>query len=223
MLNIKDLKIGTRLGAGFSLILFVFIGAVIISLLSLNLIDSETKTMKNETLPSLLLAHELDLGKTEVAEILTDVALTHNEAGFKEAEQVYTTFRENATKLKEIYKSQNDISGLALVEDVEKSFDAFYKDGVSMASVYIAKGQEAGNKMMEGFDRTHDKIFEAVEQLRKKELNEANSAAQMNIVRVGRIMKGLIFIGLAAIVIGMLISFFITRSINRPIEEAIQV
>ncbi|MBI5409554.1 MAG: HAMP domain-containing protein [Nitrospirae bacterium] len=220
---IKNMKIGVRLGLGFGAVLLVFVAAVLMTTLSLKAVDNSSKQVANESVPFLMTAYELDINVTEVAENLTDAALTHNTDGIKEAEKAAGVVKEDLAKFKEMFRKENDTKALKEVEDLETAFNEFHEHGKRMANVYITQGKEAGDKMMVELDEDHEKLIEKVEDLQKSQVDEAKSSTQNNIAVVGKVQRILFLMGGLSVLLGIAIAIFITRSITQPIGKAVGV
>lgn len=220
---IKNMKIGMRLGMGFGAVLLVFVAAVLMTTLSLKAVDDSSKLVANESLPFLMAAYELDVNVTEVAENLTDVSATHNTDGFNEAEKAAKAVKEELSKFKEMFRSENDTKALTEVEELESTFNRFYEDGKKMANVYITQGMDAGNKIMEGVDKMHEELIGHIEHLQKTQVDEAKTGTQNNIAAVSKVQKILFLMGGLSVLLGIAIAIFITRSITQPIGKAVDV
>ena len=220
---IKNMKIGMRLGLGFGAVLLVFVAAVVTTTIFLKGVKSGSELVANESIPFLMTAYELDVNVTEVSENLTDVSATHNPDGFKDAEKAAGAVKEELAKFKEMFRRENDTKSLAEVGELEDEFNQFFDEGKRMANVYITQGMEAGNKLMEEVDRTHERLIGKVEKLQKTQVDEAEKISLDNVNAVGKVQNILYSMGFIAVLIGIAIALFITRSITQPIGKAVNV
>jgi methyl-accepting chemotaxis protein len=222
-MKLNNMKIGARLGAGFGAVLLIFLVAIVITLFSLKAVDNSSKQVANESVPFLMNAYELDVNVTEVSELLTDAAATHNAESIREAEKPANKVKEGLAEFREMFRRENDTKSLTELEEIENTFNRFYEVGKKMANTYITHGMEAGNKMMEELDATHEKLVEGVEMLQKEQIDEAKSNLQSNVSAVGSVQKILLIMGCLAIILGIAVAFFITRSVTVPILGAVTV
>lgn len=223
MSYLRNIRIRTKLWTGFGTLIFIFIISMVTIFSILKVVDNYAKQSKDVILPSLMYAYEIDVGAVELSDIITDVSLTHDINSFKEAERRFEIFKENVTKLKEIYKNQNQTSELSLVQDIEKKYETFYTDGITMARAYITKGRAIGDKAMENFDKSREILMKDAEKLQEKAKEEAISGAYNNIVAVGKVTKSMIAFGLLTIILGVSMSYFISKSISKPLDEAVHI
>jgi methyl-accepting chemotaxis protein len=219
----NNMKIGSKLGSGFGVVILVFATAVIATTLYLKIAEKNARLVADESVPFLMLAYELDLSSTEVAENLTDVAATHNVDGLKDAEKAAGKFREGLAKFKEMFRKENDTKALKEAEETEALFNSFYELGKRMANVYISQGVAAGNVVMKEYDLTHEKLIERVEAFQKTQIDEAKTSTLTIISTVEKVLFVLILSGSLAILIGIFVALFISRSIVRPLSEAVGV
>ena len=220
---LDDMKIGKRLGLGFSIVLLIFAAAGLMTYLSLKAVDKNSKQIANENLPFLMTAYELHINTTEVSEKLTDAAATHNTTSLNEAEKAASSVKDNLVKFREMFKKKNDIKSLDEVEKLENTFNKFYEDGKMMVNVYITQGMDEGNKIMDEFDKTHDKLIRQVKLFQESQADEAKAFTKNNEDAVSKAQKILFLMGVMAILLGVAVSIIITRSVTLPIVEAVNI
>jgi methyl-accepting chemotaxis protein len=220
---LKNMKIGMRLGLGFGVVLLLFIISGVITNQYLNVTNNASRQVKDESLPYLMTAYEMDINITKVSETLTDAAATHNTDGFKDAEKTAVLVKENLGKFKDMFKKENDTKSLRQIEDLETSFNQFYEDGKRMAHVFISKGIDEGNKIMSEFDKSREKLLGEVEQLQTGQSDEATANTKNIVDAVGKVQMIVLIIGGIAILLGALVAFFVTISITRPLSEGVNI
>jgi len=220
---LKNMKIGTRLGLGFGVVLGIFMVAVFILGFELKSISTESTQVKEEALPYLVTAYEMDVDVTGISEALTDAAATHNLESLKVAEGKLKEVMEDLDKFKEMFRKENNTALLKETEEIEADAKKFYEIGERMVHVYIGKGVVEGNKLMEEVDKARTPLLAKVEKMQKLQLDEANINATEVVTGAGKGIQVLIGLGVFAILSGCLIAFFITRSITVPIQRAVAV
>jgi len=226
---IGNLRIGTRLGFGFVAIVALFAATSLIVGSSLSQLKKDVRQIKEETLPFVLVVDEMDLNRSEVQQFLTDVSATHDRAGYGEAEEAAKKFLNGASKFKEMYQLENDANSLRAVEAIEVSFSKFYDHGVAMAEAYITQGMEAGNLLMQGsnnmvgFDQDSMELSEQLSQFREQQVAEANQLTAKTMSEADATMNIMSWSSVIALLIASALGFFLTRSITRPLEEAVSI
>ncbi|WP_282003832.1 methyl-accepting chemotaxis protein [Geotalea uraniireducens] len=215
------MKIGTRLGLGFGSVLAIFAIIVVVSIVMLKEVDRESRQVAKESLPAMMAAYEMDVAVTSISEVLTDVAATHSRDGIKEAEEQVKKFNEALSFFSEMYRRENDAKGLKEVDELADDFKAFHDSGLKMADTYLNQGQEAGNRLMAEFDPIRGKLTAAVEKFQKSQADEAQSNSLDTVAAVGKIVMIMLILGGCALLLSIVIAFLITRSITRPLLEAV--
>ena len=213
------MKIGARLTSGFGIVLLIFIVAVTASTLYLKTVDDSSRQVADESVPFALLAENMTFNVVQVQQYLTDVSATHDPQGYKDAEEAAKSFIKAADKFREMFTKENDSKSLAEIQEIQSLFDRYYEDGKRMANVYVQEGVASGNKIMVDFDKTAETLSNKVQAFKKQQLDEANMHSHFVVSAVGK-MKFILFgLGVAAVLIGVLVAFFITRSITKVLRE----
>ncbi|GAB7027657.1 methyl-accepting chemotaxis protein [Geotalea toluenoxydans] len=222
-MKLSNLKIGTRLGLGFSIILAVFVIAIVITALRLNTVRHDANVVAAESLPYLMTAYEIDIEITSMAEAITDAAATHDREGIKEAEESSKKVMENLEKFKEMFRKENNTASLKDVEAIENRLKDFLQLGKRMVDVFIASGLAEGNKINDELDKARGPLVELVEKLQKAQSDEAIRNSREVVNQAIKVSTILLSMGAGAILLGCIIAFFMTRSITKPLNDAVGV
>jgi len=216
-----NMKIGTRLGFGFTLVVLLFTAVLAMVLSSMLHIKDDLKQIKDESLPFVILANEIDTAQTQVQQFLTDVSATHNTAGLKEADVSADTVRKDLAKFREMFRRENDTQALAKVEAMETEFGKYFDMGRDMAATYVKEGMDAGNLKMEKFDNQAIKVGTLVDEFRETQVTEAKQLAEQSVSRAEAAVFNS-FVGMAVgVMLAAIAAFLITRTITRPLNEAL--
>jgi methyl-accepting chemotaxis protein len=213
----KTMTIRTRLSGGFGSVLVVFMGVLLMLGMQLGEVKKGAEQIKNETLPYILVTDEMALNVSQVQQFLTDVSATHNPAGYQEAEAAAQRFLGGVTKFKTMYQRENNSPALKAVENLETRFKAFYTLGKDMAGVYVAKGIDAGNAVMEQFDKESSALNDAMGEFRTQQVNEAADITASTGTSVATLQRWMTGGTAAALVLALVIGFWITRSLMQQL------
>jgi len=222
-MSFRNMKIGAKLGMGFFGVVMVFVVAAVMTSFMLKVVEENGEHVKNESLPFVILAGMMARNTVQVQQYLTDVSASHNTGGYKEAEKQANEFRDGVAQFKKMFRDENDAEALKEMEIIESSFDKFYEMGVRMANAYISQGMEAGNKIMEEFDKTSLEVTESVLKFQDQQNDEATQMTKEITSSVAKTKQTLIIFGIVAVIIAALLSFLTTRSITQPISESMIV
>jgi methyl-accepting chemotaxis protein len=219
----KNISIGVRLGIGFAIVVVLFAITLISVGVSLSHLTQDVRTINEKSLPYVMVADEMDLGRSEVQQFLTDVSATHDRGAYKEAEDSAKRFLNGVEKFKELYKRENDPYNLKQIEEIEVSFNKFYNSGKVMAEAYIINGIDAGNLLMKGnekqtgFDQDSEAIASSLEKFRSQQVAEANKITSGALSSAKTTLFVMIWGGLAAALAAAIIGLWIVRAILRQL------
>lgn len=220
---LSNLKIGMRLGIGFGLVM-LFLGVfVVTTFFSLTKIEADSRQIKDESLPCALLAEEMAYNCVQVQQFLTDVSATHDPAGYKDADEAAKGFLEGIVRFEAMFRKENDAKSLQLVADLKKDFMAFHSLGKEMANAYVTGGIEGGNKLMESFDNESKRLTAKTRDFRDLQVKEATALTDKMVGSMGNLKLVLLVLGICALIIAVLISWIITRSITNPLREVVRI
>lgn len=222
-MGLKNVKIKTRLMAGFGIVISLFVICGVATSLLLNKSDKSIKVIKEESIPFALIAKDIAFNVIQVQQLLTDVSVTHDIEVFEKVEDSAGKFRLGVSKFKEMFRVKNDQESLRRIEELESSFNNYYETGKKMANAYVNQGIEAGNILMDDFDKTSIAITSKVEEFVKQQTDEASLMSDNVQKSINQIITVLLVMSLIAIVSGILIAWYITSSIVRPLRRAVEV
>lgn len=218
---IKDLKVGTRMSIGFSLILVLMISTMVVTFWSLGQVENNTKYLSEESLPFTLLADRMVVNALQVQQFTTDASATKDVNVLDEAKSHYLEFNAGLEQFRAMFSAENDTAALRKLDQLGAAMDEMEDTARRMVNAYVNTGQEAGNIVMEEFDADAVKLAGLVAELRETQVEEINGQVA-NIMQASSQVKTLqLIIGLAALVMGVLVTIFITRSIVRPLNVAV--
>ena len=212
----KNIRIGARLAAGFAIVVLLFLVNLLVVGVSLSNLAHDVKQIKEETLPYILVVDEMDTARAEVQQWLTDVSATHNRDGYKDAEESAKRFLDGAGKYKEMFQRENDTDNLKEIEAIEADFNRFNTTGKAMAEAYITRGIDAGNAMMEDFDKDSAALSGELGKFRKQQIAEANQITAGAVSNAESTTNVMSIGGAVAALLAIVFSILITRSVTLP-------
>ena len=172
-----QLKVATRLWLGFGSIFFLMLLSALVMRHYLSQADQLADITDQQTLPMALMAADMKLQTVQVQQFLSDVSATHRTGGYKEAQEAAETFHAHAAKFKSKFTSDNNRESLKHLEATVKSFDEMYALGRKMADAYINQGLEAGNILMDSFDKATESLTDDLEPF----IDEQMGATKVNL------------------------------------------
>lgn len=221
-MGLSDLRVGARLGLGFGGILLIMAAVAASSYLSLNDVSKYSDLVRNRNLPYVIAADDMAFNIVQVQQWLTDVSATHDEGGYREAEEAASRVKAGIAKFRGMFEKSGDAEALGKLEEIESGFDKYYETGRLMAKTYVEKGVDAGNAIMKDFDAVSEDLTNKMAELREARLAEAGEMSGKIEQAVGFVKKVLVAMTLAALAFGLVISMILTRGITVPLKEGLK-
>ncbi len=219
----KNARVSVLLWVGFSSVVLLFALNLLLVGFSLSKLINNVNEIDALTLPNVMVVDNMDLNRSEVQQFLTDVSATHDRAAYQEAEESAQGFFKGTEQFKQYYRQSNNVLRIKQIEEMEKDFNQFYSSGKSMAEEYIRKGVDAGNVLMKGnneirgFDNDSTSIAEKLTLFREQLVAEARKVTSETSNEANKTMQEMIWGGLAAALIAVILGIWITRSILRQL------
>ena len=215
----KNLTVKAQLQLGFGVVLGLFALTLLVVSVMLSRLGANVAQINAESLPFVIVADEMNLHRVEVQEILTDVSLTHDLEGLKDADEAASNFMAGAAKFRAMFQREGDAESLKELDAIESSFKVFLETGKKMADTYIKDGKEAGDLLMKGsstvsgFDTASEQLELKVTHFRDEQAKEARDLTADAEQAEKIIEKVMLGGGLAAGLVGAFIGFLIANGI----------
>jgi methyl-accepting chemotaxis protein len=222
-MHIRDWKIENRLRLGFGVILTIVGISIAVTAISLKGIGESSRQIKDYSLPYTIIADELAFDTVQVQQYLTDVSATHNTDGYKEAEEAAKHFLTGLAKFETKFARDKDEKSLQSIREMRTDFATYYELGKKMANAYLTQGIVEGNVMMENFDKSSEVIAAKVKAFRIRQVKDADLLVGGVNRTVVNLYSTFLAVGLIVLLVGMVVSFLISRSITKPVQEAVCV
>ena len=219
----KNTSVKWQLGLGFTSVVGLFAVTVLVVGLLLSQLTQDLVKVNDRSLPLILAVDAMNLSRSDVQQFLTDVSATHDDGGYKDAEDAAKRFHENAELFRAHFKATNDSKNLQDLDALESKFNAFYALGKTMAQAYVANGMEAGNALMKGspgnpgFDAASDALMTHLEAFQKAQVEQARQVAVDALGSARSIQTTMIAGGLLAAALAAACGVFIVRGLMRQL------
>ena len=224
-MNLRDVKIGTRLGIGFGIILTILVAGI----LSANFLNHQNKTrlMDNMALSS---TKNLQIATMKSAMLETGIAMRNiglqadvgemqkEEGKVKEQHQRYGAAHD---KLQSIGLSEIEKKTLAGIDAFDKEVDVAFKEAIVQVMAFNSEG--AAKIIASRIDPLNQKTLTALNQLADLQQAEARSVLDGSVTADTQLMLILFALGAVTVAIGAVCAVVITRSITVPLLDAVAV
>ena len=224
-MNIANMKIGMRLGAGFSAVILLMVILIVFSSASLSnigdlnekIIDKDwVKVNAAQTIHTLTSSNGRLTLELFLLSDADDVARTYEQINANK--QSITNMI--ATLGQTIYLPE----GRAILEEIKRDRQTYVASFSQVARLLAAQKHAAAARLMNGetlptLNRLQRRLSDLVE-LQKKIVGESGDAIQRHIASTRKLM---ITLGFAAMLLSIVIAYHIGRGITGPINDAVKV
>ena len=224
-MNIKHWKIGTRLGGAFALLLGLLAACIWFGIASLQRLNEGTSRIVDEDYPKTVLAYEsLDVVNRNARAMRNMLLWDKPEEVARERQTVLQNRQENTVnldKLAALIKSDEGKVKLKAVQDAREVYRTSQQAFLDMMDA--GKKPEAAAFLLTQVRKDQRGYFDAVRELIKfqdrRVLDSGHRAEETYQSTIAWLM------GLAAValVLGTIVAVWITRSITRPLRQAVDV
>jgi methyl-accepting chemotaxis protein len=219
------MKIGTRLGLGFSLVLALLAAVLGLGLSSMGSIGGKLDRIVSNHSIKVSAANDMVNNFRDIGAINAILVLTQDDAGLKEQKDKLTKAREQYGKAKKV------LTGFEL-DDKEKAL--FAKLDRSLVAAVAASNKVMEFRMQGNFAEAGDFLVKTsrpvtmeavyvIDEIVAYETQEAAMAGEAAKVEFSSSRRLMFILGALAMILGALAAWFITRTITRPIHEAVKV
>ncbi|HOD75160.1 MAG TPA: methyl-accepting chemotaxis protein, partial [Syntrophorhabdaceae bacterium] len=223
-MSFKNMKIGIRLGIGFGIMMVLLAVLTFMGIRSMHSINAGMETIVKESNVKIKCARDAMKAIDKTAEgILLTASM--NDAGIraeakKDIEEGRNAYKENVGLLEKIDTSQK---GKQLIEKAKAEIKpAAEANNKTLQLAAANKFQEAVQSYVQGrpiTERVKDSFAELAKYQEEQAMARYNeAAATYNSTRTM-----LFIIGLVAVALGIVVAYLMTRSITKPLGEAVHI
>src|SRR5450830_1646547 len=221
----KNLKIGTRLGIAFAALLILMSVITGIGVWRLQSVGSLTDYMVNNALAKERLVNafnksiELNVGRIVAAAKNTDPV---QQKFYKD--QIIATIAKNNGYVKQMEEQIQDPEGKALLNEINEHRKLVIADNTAVFKEKDAGNEEGARKIVEEkLMPDSQRYLAAIEKLSTRQSDAITQLTGQvdGVFRTARTL--MISLGLIALIGGIALAIFITRSITRPLVKAVDV
>ncbi|MFM9436300.1 methyl-accepting chemotaxis protein, partial [Janthinobacterium sp. CG_23.3] len=224
-MNLRDFKIGTRLGIGFGIILTILVAMV----LSANFLNyrnkaelvtgvelSNAKIAQAAAMKSAML--ETGIAMRNIG-LQSDVSLMQKEEGkVKEQRKRYEAARD---KLQTLGLDDTEKKVLGEIAAFDKEVDVAFKEAIGQVLAFNSEG--AAKVIASRIDPLDQKTLVAINQLLGLQQSAARSFMDGSVAGDMRLMLMLFALGGVAVAVGVVCAIVTTKSITGPLRGAVEV
>ncbi len=209
--------VGKKLISNNAVNLLVLLG--FIGYFSWSLEQVETQVERTQTKSSVFMRKALraENAVIEVQQYLSDISATRATNGYddglRQAEKSAQKFYQLTGDFLTRFRAEKDSPSIALVEEINKSFERYYRIGKKMAQVYINQGPAGGNRLMSDFDLAASQLKAKTDRLVEAQDQELESSMTMIHRLVTRLMNMMLGVAVVASLFALGFGYLLYNSI----------
>ncbi|MFC7516901.1 methyl-accepting chemotaxis protein [Herbaspirillum sp. GCM10030257] len=224
-MNLRSVKIGTRLGIGFGIILVLLVcvlGADI--LISANARHAQNSGMKYANAKAVL-ANTMRGALLEGGIAMRNVGLQYSTPEMQreeaKAQAQRKRFQEAKEKLLALGLSAEEKAIVATIADLDKQSEAPFREAIQKVKEYA--NESAGKIISTGIDPLNQKAIVEIDKLVAMQQKAVDQLIEETEASGRRMTMILAFTAVLTVILGSILSIFTTRSITLPLRDAVGV
>jgi len=225
----KNLRIGTRLGLGFGLVLVLMATISLMAVLRINQIKMATEIITEDRLPKIEMADEVSRNVLVIARAVRNLVIsTDKQFESEQLKGIADARQQNVellNKIKQLLNTEKGREIFASVEAAQAKYETSLETLIQLADSSSSKvNEEKAKQYLFGeYTAMANAYIQQVTTFAnfQKELTHASSAQAVEIARAATAL--IIALAIAAILIGLGFAYWVTRSITTPLREAVAV
>ncbi|WP_323666823.1 methyl-accepting chemotaxis protein [Pectobacterium punjabense] len=216
---LAKMKLGTMLGTGFASVIIIGLMVAVLGRVHLLDLGEDIESLSEKNLTSLILIQDAKSGFDAVARSVRTIGLTDNRNRIQEEKRLIDQqIARNTETLSKLYENLSEPETRSLLDNLTQARPA-YRDAVNKAvelgvSENAEERAQAVQLMVNEMQATQAPVFAALDsmtELQKKRTLEMTASAMQEARSDG---NTLIFFAALAVLVGILVSVLITRTIK---------
>ncbi|HEY3433844.1 MAG TPA: MCP four helix bundle domain-containing protein, partial [Rhodocyclaceae bacterium] len=220
----KDLRIGVRLGLGFGLVVLLLLTVSTISLVRLSELSTNVDLLVKDKFPKTVQVNAVIDQINQIARIIRNTLLVKGDEVQKELDRIpgaRKIISENLEKLSATVKSEDGKKLLDKVVDARKVYVADQDRFIEILKT--GKHEDAVQFMVDQIRKSQGAYIKALDDLNEHQRLAMVKSGDETIAAASSAKMIILSIAITALLIAVIFALWITRSITRPINEAVHV
>jgi len=220
MKTFRNMKIGARIGIGFTSVLVILLGLTTLSWFRFNDLSHRMESVVQERFLAVRQATDIVNGVHGVEEITRDLILMSDPGRIQAADAKIPQISAAITGMQDSLKVALTGEGRALLEEwmqARKAYLPFLNQSRELAR--MDEDGQATDLLFGDMARARDVYIEALDDLIAFEMEGARQDGAVAITTAARAQTILLISALIALALGIWVAIWITRSISRPVTS----
>jgi methyl-accepting chemotaxis protein len=219
---LKNMKIGAKMGLGFGLVTLMLAIIAVIGIQSLSSLNDSLRVVIDDRYPKTLAANTIKTNINEAARAMRNLLLVSGEQFNEERARVDRQRTQVTTDIDELDKTLNSEEGRRILASTRDAREAY---GTAQDSFLerIDAGEiiEAQEVLIGDLRDAQSGFFTAIDDLLAFQQRQMRTAGSEAAARFSESRMLMVALGAVAFLCALLAAWFVTRSITRPLGEAV--
>jgi methyl-accepting chemotaxis protein len=224
----------TRILLGFLSIISLMIGIVGLALFSFSKTQTDVAKVDATYLPNALLAERMAIYTVQVQQLFTQASISQDPDSLSDAERAAEDFKQGIAQFRERLSAENaeptagkqgqattlanfatPAQRLKELEALETGFAWYFSEGKRMTTVYANEGVDAGNEVLNDFNKLAKNLRTQLNRIKNQGVNDAKNNAHAIAESTKQTTTIMLGISLFGISLGIGIAFYLTHYLNK--------
>ncbi|WP_423709260.1 methyl-accepting chemotaxis protein [Undibacterium sp. WLX3042] len=220
-----NMKVGTRLGIGFGVVVMLLIGMTLFGINRMSSLNDGTSLLVNDRYPKVVLANEILDGINFNALAMRNLLITEDPEKIKAAlNEIKSNVTRVGEKIAQLDKTISTEKGKQVFNDVKEARSKYVvTQNEYLKLIDEGKKQEAGEYLLSSVVQAQTGYFSQVQNLIAligTIMVKSGEDAEQNYQSSRNMLSG---IAIIAILLACGFAYWTTRSITRPLNQAVQI
>ncbi len=227
---LSNMKIGTRLAFSFGLMLLLMVAVIVIGLKEMQVINKELDTIvKIENVRTQIANTLIDQARESAVLVRGTLLMIYSKQPIKRIEDNMVKYRnnrieynENAEKMKSLFE-KNDYESINMFKKVEESGRIAQENKEKVIQLALSGKVDDATKLL--FGTAYPSVQQSIKDLKEQiELENEHMRERFSIAQAtySSVRMYMFTAGFIAVVLGLVLSIFLTTSITKPLNLSIQ-
>ncbi|WP_411342779.1 methyl-accepting chemotaxis protein [Paenibacillus sp. WLX1005] len=209
-----------KLLTGFIAVILLLMAISALSLLGINGLNVQVKNIDEKSMPSVSLLGIMNGDVSDVERLVLNIAVERNTSEVKSLEESLTSL------LKKIDTERAQYATMAQTDETKQliaTFNTNYESYIKLLPNMVTAGQNNDIETMSSLHSTAYQLWytanDTLTQLITLENDQSSASTAAAVQLSSKTITNIVIISIVAILLGLLIAFFIARLVSRPVKQ----
>ncbi|MEN5017713.1 methyl-accepting chemotaxis protein [Erwinia sp. Eh17-17] len=226
MLSVKNMKVGVRLGAAFALIILLLIVVSATATIKIGSINQSVDSIVSDRYLKVRLAFDVRDGVNDQIKFLRGMVLdaASPEKNVKRFDQLESATQKTNVAIDNIARLQSTEVGIKKIQDVKEAAQRFEQEKQTLLTLIRAgQVQPATEYVLRKITTSQNAFLDIVVSFANSQSGQLQAEGAKAVSDASTAIQVTLIFSMLAVALAILLGFILTRSIVRPLREAVSV